>query len=301
MLKKIIVLSFVLSLGVNANLAHDKHENQTQDVTVKTVNITDKVYMLQGRGGNVGVSAGADGILIVDDDYAQVAPKIGEALKALGSDKPRFIFNTHWHGDHTQGNNFFGKDSIIIAHTNVRKRLATDAPFMGEKFVAYPKYALPMITFDQSTRVHFNDEEIVAVHYPNGHTDGDSVIFFTKANVVHLGDHFFANRFPFVDLESGGSVRGLTKNIADIIAKLPSDVKIIPGHGNLSTLADLKNYHQMLLETTDIVNKGMIGGKTLDGIKKDGLPAKYQTWGSGFIKNDFWIETIYKSLTADRK
>ncbi len=303
MLNKFIALLFLLSLGVNAGFAHDKHENenQTQDVTVKTVNITDKIYMLQGRGGNVGVSAGADGILIVDDDYAQVAPKIGEALKVLGSDKPRFIFNTHWHGDHTQGNNFFGKDSIIIAHANVRKRLATDAPFRGGKFTAYPKHGLPTITFDQSTRVHFNDEEIVAVHYPNGHTDGDSVIFFTKANVVHLGDKFFASRFPFVDMESGGSVRGLTKNIGDIIAKLPADVKIIPGHGALSTLADLKNYHQMLLETTDIVNKGMIGGKTLDGIKKDGLPAKYQTWGSGFIKTDVWIETIYKSLTADRK
>ena len=303
MLKKFIALLFLLSLSVNADFAHDKHdyENQTQDVTVKTVKITDKVFMLQGRGGNVGVSAGADGILIIDDDFSQVAPKIGEALKVLGSDKPRFIFNTHWHGDHTQGNNFFGKDSIIIAHTNVRKRLATDAIFMGEKFTAFPKFALPMITFDQSTSVHFNDEEIVAVHYPNGHTDGDSVIFFTKANVVHLGDHFFANRFPFVDLESGGSVRGLTKNVAEIIAKLPADVKIIPGHGNLSTLTDLKNYHQMLLETTDIVSKGMIGGKTLEGIKKDGLPAKYQTWGSGFIKTDVWIETIYKSLTADRK
>lgn len=303
MLKKFIALLFLLSLSVNADFAHDKHdhENQTQDAAVKTVKITDKVFMLQGRGGNVGVSAGADGILIIDDDFSQVAPKIGEALKVLGSDKPRFIFNTHWHGDHTQGNNFFGKDSIIIAHTNVRKRLATDAIFMGEKFTAFPKFALPMITFDQSTSVHFNDEEIVAVHYPNGHTDGDSVIFFTKANVVHLGDHFFANRFPFVDLESGGSVRGLTKNVAEIIAKLPADVKIIPGHGNLSTLTDLKNYHQMLLETTDIVSKGMIGGKTLEGIKKDGLPAKYQTWGSGFIKTDVWIETIYKSLTADRK
>lgn len=303
MLKKFITLSFLISFCVNANFAHGKHENenQTQDVTVKTVNVTDKVYMLQGRGGNVGVSVGADGILIVDDDFAQVAPKIAEALKALGSDKPRFIFNTHWHGDHTQGNNFFGKDSIIIAQTNVRKRLATEALFMGEKFVPYPKFALPMITFDQSIRINFNDEEILAVHYPNGHTDGDAVIFFTKANVVHMGDHFFANRFPFVDLESGGSVHGLTKNVADIIAKLPADVKIIPGHGGLSTLADLKNYHQMLLETTEIVNKGMIGGKTLEGIKKDGLPAKFQTWGSGFIKTDFWIETIYKSLTADRK
>ncbi|MBA2607007.1 MAG: MBL fold metallo-hydrolase [Acidobacteriota bacterium] len=303
MLKKFVVLSFLVSLCAGLNFAHGKHENenQTQEITVKTIKITDRIYMLQGRGGNVGVSAGADGILIVDDDYAQVAPKISEALKSLGSDKPRFIFNTHWHGDHTQGNNFFGKDSIIVAHTNVRKRLATEALFRGEKFVPYPKFALPSITFDQSTRVHFNDEEILAVHYPNGHTDGDSVIFFTKTNVVHMGDNFFANRFPFVDMESGGSVLGLTKNVADVIDRVPADVKIIPGHGNLSTLTDLKNYHQMLTETTDIVQKAMIGGKTLEGVKKDGLPAKYQSWGSGFIKTDVWIETIYKSLSANRK
>ncbi|MEJ7862258.1 MAG: MBL fold metallo-hydrolase [Pyrinomonadaceae bacterium] len=303
MLRKFVALSFLVSLCPAISFAHGKHENenQTQEITVKTVKITDQIYMLQGRGGNVGVSAGTDGILIVDDDYAQVAPKIAEALKSLGSDKPRFIFNTHWHGDHTQGNNFFGKDSVIIAHTNVRRRLATEALFRGEKFVPYPKFALPSITFDQSTRVHFNDEEILAVHYPSGHTDGDSVIFFTKANVVHMGDHFFANRFPFVDMESGGSVLGLTKNIADVINRVPADVKIIPGHGNLSTLTDLKNYHQMLTETTDIVQKGMIGGKTLEGIKKDGLPAKYQSWGSGFIKTDVWIETIYKSLSASRK
>jgi glyoxylase-like metal-dependent hydrolase (beta-lactamase superfamily II) len=303
MLRKFVALSFLVSLCASLNFAHGKHENenQTQEITVKTVKITDQIYMLQGRGGNVGVSAGTDGILIVDDDYAQVAPKIAEALKSLGSDKPRFIFNTHWHGDHTQGNNFFGKDSVIVAHTNVRRRLATEALFRGEKFVPYPKFALPSITFDQSTRVHFNDEEILAVHYPNGHTDGDSVIFFTKANVVHMGDHFFANRFPFVDMESGGSVLGLTKNIADVINRVPADVKIIPGHGNLSTLTDLKNYHQMLTETTGIVQKGMIGGKTLEGIKKDGLPAKYQSWGSGFIKTDVWIETIYKSLSASRK
>jgi glyoxylase-like metal-dependent hydrolase (beta-lactamase superfamily II) len=149
--------------------------------------------------------------------------------------------------------------------------------------------------------VHFNDEEIRAVHYPNGHTDGDSVIFFTKANVVHLGDDFFAGRFPFVDLDSGGSVQGLTKNIGDIIAKLPADAKIIPGHGALSTSEDLKAYHQTLVETIDIVQKGMMSGKTLEGLKKDGLPAKYKSWGEGFIKTDFWIETIHRSLSTKIK
>jgi len=303
MLKKFIAVSFILSLFSTLTFAHKKHENenQTQDITVKTQKITDRVYMLQGRGGNVGVSTGADGILIVDDDYAQISPKIAEALKALGSDKPRFIFNTHWHGDHTEGNKFFGKDSLILAHSNVRKRLSVESIVLGNKTEPYPKFALPVLTYDQSMSVHFNDEEIRAVHYPNGHTDGDSVISFTKANVVHLGDDFFAGRFPFVDLDSDGSVQGLTKNIADILAKLPADAKIIPGHGGLSTREDLKAYHQMLVETTDIVQKGMMSGKALEGLKKDGLPEKYKSWGTGFIKTDFWIETIYKSLSMKTK
>jgi glyoxylase-like metal-dependent hydrolase (beta-lactamase superfamily II) len=303
MLKKFIAVSFILSLFSTLTFAHKKHENenQTQDITVKTQKITDRVYMLQGRGGNVGVSTGADGILIVDDDYAQISPKIAEALKALGSDKPRFIFNTHWHGDHTEGNKFFGKDSLILAHSNVRKRLSVESIVLGNKTEPYPKFALPVLTYDQSMSVHFNDEEIRAVHYPNGHTDGDSVIFFTKAGVVHMGDDFFAGRFPFVDLDSDGSVQGLTKNIADILAKLPADIKIIPGHGALSTREDLKAYHQTLVETTDIVQKGMMSGKSLEGLKKDGLPVKYKSWGEGFIKTDFWIETIYKSLSMKMK
>lgn len=298
MLKKFIAFSFALSLFATTVLAHSKHENNQQEVQVKTIKVTDGVYMLQGRGGNIGVSVGADGILIVDDDYAQVAPKIAEALKALGSDKPRFIFNTHWHGDHTQGNQFFGKDSLILAHTNVYKRLSTDAMSRGTQFKAYPKFALPTLTYDQSIRVHFNNDEIYAVHYPSGHTDGDSIIFFTKENVIHMGDHFFANRFPFVDMESGGSVQGLMKNIADVIAKSKPDVKIIPGHGALSTLEDLKTYNQMLIETTDVVRKGIAVGRTLEAIKKDGFPAKYNDWGTGFIKTDAWIETIYRSFSA---
>ena len=303
MLKKFITASFLLSLFSNHAFAHKRHENKNgaQDVTVKTQKITDRVYMLQGRGGNVGVSAGADGILIVDDDYAQVSAKLAEALKTLGSDKPRFIFNTHWHGDHTEGNKFFGKDSLILAHANVRKRLSIESMVLGNKVQPYEKFALPVVTYDQSMSVHFNDEEIRAVHYPNGHTDGDSVIFFTKANVVHLGDDFFAGRFPFVDLDNGGSVQGLTKNIADIFAKLPADVKIIPGHGALSTREDLKAYHQMLIETTDIVQKGMTAGKTLEGLKKDSLPEKYKSWGTGFINTDSWIGTIYKSMSSKIK
>lgn len=298
MLKKVIAGFIMLNFVVSA-FAHSVHEdeNQMQQVTVKTVKITDKVYMLQGRGGNIGVSVGKDGLLIIDDDYAEVSPKIAEALKALGSDKPKFIFNTHWHGDHTEGNKTFGKDSIIISHINVRNRLSVDTMIFGNKSLAYPTFALPMLTFEQSMSVHFNDGEIKAVHYPNGHTDGDSVIYFVTENVVHMGDDFFKDRFPFVDLENGGSVQGMAKNIGEIIAKLPADVKIIPGHGTLGTIDDLKNYQQTLVETIAIVEKGMKENKPLDQLKKEGLPDKYKSWGSGFIKTDSWIETIYKSLS----
>jgi cyclase len=299
-MRKFFALCLLSALAVQV-FAHRVHENQTQDVTVKTQKISGAVSMLQGRGGNVGASIGADGILIVDDDFAQVAPKIAEALKTLGgTDKPRFVLNTHWHGDHTGGNAFFGKDSLIVAHANVRKRMSVESVVRGNKVPPSPAVALPVLTYDQSMSIHFNGEEIRVIHFPSGHTDGDSIIFFTKSNVAHLGDHFFKERFPFVDLDSGGTVQGLMKNIADVIRQFPADVKIIPGHGSLATIDDLKTYHQMLIETTEHVQKGITAGKTLEGLKKDGLPEKYKTWGSGFINQDFWIETIHKSFSAKK-
>ena len=154
-----------------------------------------------------------------------------------------------------------------------------------------------MITYEDSITIHFDGEDIKAVHYPNGHTDGDTVVFFPKANVVHLGDDFFVGRFPFVDLESGGSVQGLINNVGSLIAKIPADAKLIPGHGAISTMDDLKAYHQMLLETSKIVTDGMKKKKNLDELKKDGFPEKFKDAGSGFIKTDQWIETVYKSYS----
>ena len=269
-------------------------------VEIKATKVAGNVFMLQGSGGNIGVSVGADGILIVDDQFAPLADKIRAALKTLGDGKLKFILNTHWHGDHTGGNVVFGPEAPIIAHDNVRKRLATEqkSEFLKSTTPASPKEALPVITFGQSLSVHFNGEEIKVIHFPQGHTDGDSVIFFTNSNVVHMGDDFFAGRFPFVDLESGGTVEGLIKNLAEIIPKLPAGVKLIPGHGPISTVDDLKLYHRMLMETTDIVRKKMAASKTLEQIKSEGLPDEWKPWGTGFIKTDLWIETIFKSLSA---
>lgn len=268
-------------------------------VEMKATKVAGNVYMLEGAGGNIGVSVGTDGILIVDDQFAPLADKIRAALKGLNQGKLRFILNTHWHGDHTGSNAQFGPEATIIAHDNVRKRLSSEQkiPFFKSTVPASPKEALPVITFNNSLSVHFNGEDIRAIHYPHGHTDGDSVIFFTTSNVVHLGDDFFAGRFPFVDVDNGGNVVGLAKNIGEIITKIPAGAKLIPGHGPLSTIDDLKLYHRMLLETTDIVRKKVAAGKTLDQIKSEGLPEEWKFWGTGFIKTDQWIELIHISLT----
>jgi len=285
----------IASLGVATSAQTDFSK-----VEVKATKLAGNISMLEGAGGNIGVSVGSDGILIVDDQFAPLADKIRAALKTLGEGKLKFILNTHWHGDHTGSNAVFGPEAPIIAQTNVRKRLAEGATVRGQEVKPAPKEALPVITFDQSLSVHFNGEEIRVIHFPHGHTDGDSVIFFTTSNVVHMGDDFFAGRFPFVDLDSGGDVEGVIKNVGDIIGRLPAGVKIIPGHGPISTIDDLKLYHRMLAETTDIVRKKMAAGKTLEQIKAEGLPDEWKPWGTGFINTATWIEIIYKSLGARR-
>lgn len=301
-MQKLLTYFLLLTFCSSTALAHVKHTDTVkQDVTIKTEKVAANVYVLFGQGGNIGVSAGKDGILIIDDQYMNMADKIKAALKELGSDTPRFVFNTHWHGDHAGGNPAFGQSSIIIAQENVRKRLSVDATRFGQIMKALPPIGLPMITYAQGLSIHFNGEEIRAVHMPNGHTDGDTIIFFTGSNVVHLGDDFFAGKFPFVDLESGGSVAGLIKNIDTLIKQIPADAKIIPGHGAVSTLNDLKTYHQTLVETVSIVTKQMDKKKSLDEIKKAGLPDKFKDWGTGFIKTDRWIETIYTDYSVKMK
>jgi glyoxylase-like metal-dependent hydrolase (beta-lactamase superfamily II) len=267
-------------------------------VEIKVTKVAGSVYMLEGAGGNIGVSAGEDGIVIVDDQFAPLANKIKQALQGI-SDKPlKFVINTHFHGDHTGGNVEFGTGATIIAHENVRKRLKEGGTVAGNEVKPAPKAALPVITFNDRTTVHVNGEDIRAVHFPHGHTDGDSVIFFPQSNVVHMGDDFVTYGFPFVDVKSGGSISGMIAGNEKVLGMLSADAKIIPGHGPLSTPADLRKFIDMLKETRALVADGMKQGKTVQQLTGEHVLAKYESLGKGFIKTDGWIETLYNDVKA---
>jgi glyoxylase-like metal-dependent hydrolase (beta-lactamase superfamily II) len=266
-------------------------------VEIKPAKVAGSVWMLTGAGGNIGVSSGPDGLLIVDDQFLPLADKIKAALRGISPDgKLAFVVNTHWHGDHTGGNRVFGKEATIIAQSNVRKRLTTKQERPGRTIEASPKEALPVVTFEDGVTLWFNGEEIDVIHVPHGHTDGDAVIVFKGSNVVHMGDQFFNGTFPFIDVASGGDVAGYVKNVADLLARIPADAKVIPGHGPLGTVADLKKFHAMLTTTTDLVRAEVAKGMTLEEAKKAGLPAEWKPWATDFVSVEAWVETVYTSL-----
>ena len=270
-------------------------------VQIKATKVAGQVYVIEDAtaefsGGNVGVSVGADGIVLIDDKFAPLAPKLEAALRTV-SDKPvRFVINTHYHGDHTDGNAVFGQKSTVIAHENTRKRLITGAK--GEPPV--PPAALPVITFEDKLSVHLNGEDIRAIHFPSGHTDTDVVIFFTKSNVVHMGDDFFNGIFPFIDLDGGGSVKGLIANVQKLLEQIPADAKIIPGHGPIATTRELRAFLAMLQGTTAAIEAGIKAGKTADQLKKEKALAKFDAWAHGFLKADDFIDQLYKELSQHR-
>jgi len=274
-------------------------------VEMKVTKVSGNIYMLEGAGGNIAASVGEDGIVIVDDEFAPLADKIQAALKNLKiTDKPvRFVINTHYHGDHTGGNpNFATSGSTIIAQDNVRKRLESGgvAGNGGSvKMEAKPaeKAALPIITFEHDVTVHLNGEDIRALHFPAGHTDGDSIIFFPKNNVVHMGDDFVRYGFPFIDVSAGGSVQGMIAAMEKATAQLPADVKVIPGHGALSNLDDVRGYTKMLKETSAVVEAALKAHKTLDQMKQGKILAPWEKFSGDFVKTDVFIETLYNSLT----
>jgi cyclase len=306
-------LLFTLMLFTAAAFATTAARGQGQDfskVQIKATKVSGNIYMLEGAGGNIAASIGEDGIVIVDDQFAPLAEKIQASLKSLGiTDKPvRFVINTHYHGDHTGGNApFANTGSTVIAQDNVRKRMATggaagNGPGGSIHIEAKPaeKEALPIITFEHDVTVHLNGEDIRALHFPAGHTDGDSIIFFPKNNVVHMGDDFVRYGFPFIDVNSGGSVQGMIAAMEKATAQLPPDVKVIPGHGQLSNLDDVREFTKMLKETSAVVQKALDEHKTLAQMKEEKILEPWKKWSGDFVKTDAFIETLYNSLTGTK-
>jgi glyoxylase-like metal-dependent hydrolase (beta-lactamase superfamily II) len=288
---KLLPLGLLLAAGVAAA------QQDFSQVQIKVTKVAGTVYMLEGAGGNIGVSVGEDGVVLVDDQFAPLAPKIREALKGI-TDKPiKFVLNTHFHGDHTGGNAQFSSEAPIIAQENVRKRLKEGGIVAGREVKPASKEALPVITFNDRATVHLNGEDIRAIHFPNGHTDGDSVIFFPQSNVVHMGDDFVTYGFPFVDAQSGGSVSGMIAGVEKVLSMTPPDVKIIPGHGPLSTPEDMRKFVQMLKETRVLVAQAANQGKSAGQMKQEHLLARYEELGKGFIKTEAWIDLLYAEAT----
>ncbi|GGW92053.1 MBL fold metallo-hydrolase [Alteromonas halophila] len=279
---KLITLMLLTSLSFVV-LAQDRFA----DVTITDTPLKGSVHMLQGSGGNIGVSAGDDGILIIDDQYEPLAERIAEALGELGSDKPKYIINTHYHGDHTGSNAFFHehKGATIFAHENVRIRLA------GDEKVS--ESALPVVTYKDGIKLHFNNETIHVMHLPEGHTDGDSAVWFEEPDVLHTGDLFFNERFPYIDTKAGGSVTGYIQSVETLLGKADNDTVIIPGHGPLADKAAYETFLSMIKATFDIVKKHKADGMSEAEIIEAGLGEEWASWGWQFISEERWIKTLY--------
>lgn len=263
-------------------------QSRFDNVTIKPTKISDSVYMLTGAGGNIGVSAGEDGILIVDDQFAPLGDKIAAALKAIQPKDLRFIINTHFHGDHTGGNAKMREHhhhATIVAHDNVRVRLVNNAKLSKKDW--------PVVTYEQGVKFHFNDDVIHVRHVPTAHTDGDSFVYFEKANVLHTGDLMFNKMFPYIDLKSGGTVNGYIAAAKTMLNTINADTKIIPGHGGQGTYEDMQRYIAMLEATAAKVKQLKADGKSVEAITEQGLDDKWQSWSWNFISEFRWIKTLY--------
>ncbi|MCE2559732.1 MAG: MBL fold metallo-hydrolase [Acidobacteria bacterium] len=300
----IAALGLAVAVPAAAQLNIDDWAKQAgEQIVWHQTQLSDTVYLLlpePGLAGNLAVSAGNDGILIVDDAMIPVAPKIKAAVARIQEGRIDFVVNSHYHFDHAGGNAAFGADSAIVAHANVRKRLLENR-HAGANFSAtpFPSEALPIVTFNESVTLHWNGEAIDVIHFGNpAHTDGDVAIFFRDSNVVHAGDQFpNLGGYPYIDRDVGGSALGLRDNMAQLLEIVDDETKIIPGHGPLATKADLQRYHDYVAETIDHIDKQKSGGKSLEDVQEDGLPEKYAAYGNGPLSPEpVWIGYVWASL-----
>ncbi len=255
-----------------------------ESVTIKTDKVRGTVHMLSGAGGNIGVSAGKDGLVVIDDQFAELSDKIKATLKPLSSNQRMLLINTHYHGDHTGGNAQFADDALIMAHENVRVRLANK----------HDSKHLPVVTYQEGIKIYLNDETIHIRHLPKGHTDGDSFVYFEKANVIHAGDLFFQGRFPYIDKNGGGSVDGYIASMRHLIEFANDDTLIIPGHGVLANKQEYQRKLDMILQTREWVRQQQQAGKSLEHAIKAGLPKQWKEWSWQFIDEIKWITTLWE-------
>ena len=289
-------MSCSLLISINAHA-----QNDMKDVQITSTEVAEGLYMLQGRGGNIGLSVGSDGAFLIDDQFAPLTEKIKAKVAELSSGQPiRFVMNTHWHRDHTGGNENLGNDGVIIvAHDNVRERLLNggEIEFFNAKVPPANAKALPVITFADSMTFHWNSETMKIQHVGPAHTDGDSVVYFEKANAVHMGDTYFNGFYPFIDGSNGGSVTGVVEVISDVLKNIDDNTKIIPGHGPLSNKAELTAYRDMLNAVADKISKMKAEGKTVEEVLAAKPTAEFEEkWGKGFIKAEPWVMLLYPML-----
>jgi glyoxylase-like metal-dependent hydrolase (beta-lactamase superfamily II) len=288
-------LAFVLLVFSTFSAAQD-----FKKVQIETVKVADGIYMLVGLGGNIGVSAGEDGILLIDTQFAELMEKIKSAIAEINKGPIRFVLNTNWHYDHAYGNEPLGKSgALILAHENTRKRMSSEQnyPDFDMKIPAFPEAALPALTFTDSLTLHFNGEEVQVIHIEKAHSDADIVIYFKKANVIHTGDLYFTVLYPFIDVPHGGSIDGMIAAAEKIIGMVDENTKIIPGHGPLSNREELKTYRDMLQTIRDRIKKQIEEGKTLEEVLASKPTADFDKDPSQAMPPDMFVTIVYNDLS----
>jgi glyoxylase-like metal-dependent hydrolase (beta-lactamase superfamily II) len=271
-----------------------------EDATIESTKLTDQIYMLTGHGGNLGVFIGQDGTFLIDDQFAPLTEKIIAELMVLGGDIPRFLINTHYHGDHTGGNENLGKaGTLIVSHDNVRERLKGGSFIREFNMLIAPAapVALPVVTFSEDITFHLNGDTVQVIHIPHSHTDGDAIIHFVEANVIHAGDIIFNGFYPFIDVSHGGTIKGMIQGTELVLSLADDDTKIIPGHGPLTGKTELSGYLQMLETAYERLGKLKADGKTAqEAIEMKPLADLEKEWGDGIFNGDKWIEIIYPGV-----
>jgi glyoxylase-like metal-dependent hydrolase (beta-lactamase superfamily II) len=269
-------------------------------VEIDPTRLSDTVYMLEGAGGNMGLCVGEDGAFLIDDQFAPLSEKILAAIARITDEPVQFVFNTHWHGDHTGGNEYFGETgSLIVSHANVRRRLSTDqfSEFFDQTVPASPPAALPVVTFTDSITFYYNDEEIIVFHVPHAHTDGDGVVHFPVSNVVHSGDVIFYGLYPYIDVSAGGTIGGMIEGTRTVLGLCDEQTRVIPGHGPLLNRGQVEEYLAMLEGVRDAVAAGKSAGRNLaETLAAKPAQAWDEKWGKTWLTSDQFVEMVYTTL-----